>query len=494
MDEVHVIKHKVLVEGRSIRAVAREMGVARNTVKRYLAEATQAGVRKATRKARPVSDAVRPRLHAVLGEGPRWTGGKQRLTARKVHEILVAEGYAISARAVRWEVAEWKRQRQEVFIPLVYRMGELAEVDFFEVLVEVRGTRRKAWMFLMRLMYSGRDFAWLYPRQDQVCFLDGHVRAFRHFGAAPHRLIYDNLKPAVARVLVGAERALAARFEALASHYVIEASFARPRTGHDKGGVEARGKGIRWQHLVPIPTGTDLTAISDALLARLDASLGRPRSAEEPRSVSDLFAEEFAAMLPLPSTHFRPAEPSVVAVSRRGLVKVGSASYSVWCEWAGLEVTVHLGVDQVDLVGRDGRTVTHPRVASGQRSIDYRHYLPELARKPQAVRQVSSELVRDLGPPFRELWEALVEQDGPIYASRIFAKVIEAIVDEGRQSIVERIVAAREQSIPILLALKPPPAVPPMAPAHTLPSALQEIEVHGSGVKHFDELLLGDVA
>ena len=35
-------------------------------------------------------------------------------------------------------------------------------------------------MFLLRLMYSGRDLAWLYPRQDQVCFLDGHVRAFAH--------------------------------------------------------------------------------------------------------------------------------------------------------------------------------------------------------------------------------------------------------------------------------------------------------------------------
>jgi hypothetical protein len=33
----------------------------------------------------------------------------------------------------------------------------------------------------MRLMYSGRDFAWIYERQDQISFLDGHVRAFAHF-------------------------------------------------------------------------------------------------------------------------------------------------------------------------------------------------------------------------------------------------------------------------------------------------------------------------
>ena len=70
-------------------------------------------------------------------------------------------------------------------------------------------------MFLLRLMHSGRDFAWLYDRQDQVCFLDGHVRAFEHLGGVPHRAIYDNLKPAVTKILVGSELDLSPRFVAI---------------------------------------------------------------------------------------------------------------------------------------------------------------------------------------------------------------------------------------------------------------------------------------
>jgi transposase len=120
-------------------------------------------------------------------------------------------------------------------------------VDFFEVLVELAGAMVKAWMFVMRLMHSGRDFAWLYRRQDQPSFLDGHVRAFEHFGCVPQRIAYDNLKAAVAKILVGSERQLASRFEALSSHYLFEACFCPPRTGHDKGSVESRGKAIRWQ-------------------------------------------------------------------------------------------------------------------------------------------------------------------------------------------------------------------------------------------------------
>ena len=56
------------------------------------------------------------------------------------------------------------------------RRRESAQVDFFEVSVELAGERRRAWLFLMRLMHSGRDFVRLYERQDQLAFLDGHVR------------------------------------------------------------------------------------------------------------------------------------------------------------------------------------------------------------------------------------------------------------------------------------------------------------------------------
>ncbi len=36
MEQVHVVRYKALVEGQSIRRVAREMGISRNTVRKYL--------------------------------------------------------------------------------------------------------------------------------------------------------------------------------------------------------------------------------------------------------------------------------------------------------------------------------------------------------------------------------------------------------------------------------------------------------------------------
>jgi transposase len=122
METVYAVRRRVLVEGVSIRQVARQYGLSRNTVRRYLAGAP-AGVRKPAARPRPVLDAVRTRMDALLADAPRWTQGKQRLTATQLHRLLVAEGHAVGATVVKAYVAEQRRRQREVFVPLVYSAG-----------------------------------------------------------------------------------------------------------------------------------------------------------------------------------------------------------------------------------------------------------------------------------------------------------------------------------------------------------------------------------
>ena len=124
------------------------MGISRNTVRRYLRLPEPVRVEREPRR-KPVLERVQPRLDALLEEWSGRTTAKQRLTATRLHRHC-AKRATRSAR--RWygttcasggagaprSTCRWCTARAE------------AQVDFFEVTVELGGERRKAWKFLMR--------------------------------------------------------------------------------------------------------------------------------------------------------------------------------------------------------------------------------------------------------------------------------------------------------------------------------------------------------
>ena len=115
-----------------------------------------------------------------------------------------------------------------------------------------------------------------------------------------------------------------------------------------KAGVEARGKALRRQALVPIPSAATLAAINQTLLARMDARLEIGR---------DIAGDTIGVRFPEETAHFRPVPPPVCRgghddqdrlAARAGAVR--RRRYSVPCRWAGL-----------DLIARIGATTCHDR-------------------------------------------------------------------------------------------------------------------------------------
>ena len=486
MDQVYVIRHKVLVEGLSIRAVARQMRVSRNTVRKYL-ETSEPERRQTKSRKKPVTDKVAPRIEEILEEWKKRTTKKQRVTGTRLHRQLVEEGKRVGITTVREYLREKKRKQMEVYIPLVYHPGDCAQVDFFEVTVEEDGVKRKAWKFVMRLMFSRRDFVWLYDSCDQISFLDAHVRAFAFFGSVPRRIIYDNLTAAVKK-RIGLKVNLTDRFLALCSHYLFEPCFARPGEGHDKGGVESRGKGIRLQHLTPIPRGKSLQQIAETVLEEVERFCTR-RVDNEGRTVAERFAEEKPHLLPLPEYPFEARLVVLSSANKQSLVRVEGADYSVPSHWARLDVTAHVGVTDVQMSCL-GEQITVARVRKKQRKVEYRHYLPELSRKPQAVRQVASELLEELGEPYRRLWGLLKEAHGERDAARVLAKVLGAIKEHGEQVVGEALEKALDEGRVDLLALRnriecSDPAVLQVR----VPKSLEKYEVESAQAADYDVLL-----
>ena len=325
MDQVHVIRHKVERDGKSQRDVAKELGISRNTVKKYLNESDPKR-KERKRRSSPVTDRVAPRIDELLEEWKEKTTKKQRITMTRIYRKLREEGYEVGLTTVRTYMAEKKRAKAEVFIPLIHRPGEEGQVDFFEVTVEEKGVRKKVWKFVIRLMYAGWDFVWLYDRCDQISFLDGHVRAFSYFGGCPSRLVYDNLSAAVKRIL-HPTRELCGRFQALVSHYLFEPCFTRVGVGHDKGGVESRGKGIRLQHMTPIPCGNSLPELSQALLKNIE-TLRESKTDGTGKRISEKIAEEQRHLHALPPYPFDPSKLVPVSINSKSTVTIQGAEYS----------------------------------------------------------------------------------------------------------------------------------------------------------------------
>lgn len=488
METVHVIRHLYYHEKKSQRAIARALGIHRHTVRKYLTVSEPVRVESGPRP-QPVLAVAGPRIEALLADWVGRTGGKHQITAHRLHRQLQEEGLAISARTVRRYLAEKKRQAAEVFVPLVHRAGDEAQVDFFEMLVDLNGVRRKAHLFLLRLMYSGRDFVWLYDRCDQVSFLDGHVRAFAFFGGVPRRGVYDNLSAAVRR-RVGMHRELTDRFRALSSHYGFEPCFARVGEGHDKGGVEGRGKAIRLNYLTPIEQGEHLRQISERLQERLDRDAERGE-AREGLTPSERYATDRAGLLPLPATAFEARALQVVSVSRSATVRLEAAWYSVPSTWAGLEIKAWIGPEEV-LLRWQSQQVLHPRRPPGSRSVDYNHYLRELARKPQALRQVAPELLAGWGEPFTTFWRRLGEDEGcadSLPVARRFASVLwfvlEHGLDQARVALNQSLEAGRLDLLSRSASERHP------LQEQAVPEQLRQVHVEAASAMAYDLLLAG---
>ncbi len=112
----------------------------------------------------------------------------------------------------------------------------------------------------------------------------------------------------------------------------------------------------------------------------------------------------------------------------------------------------------------------------GQGLVRYSHYFEEWARNPQAVRQVALELLAELGPANRKLWQMLELRHGALEAPRLFAKLLSVVADHGSAEVAaagQEALAAGRFDLLELVERRPAVAieVPETLRAHTVESA-----------------------
>lgn len=175
-------------QGKGVREIARELGLSRNTVRRYLRGEVFPAHR--VRAPRPTKlDPFKAYLAMRVREAhPDW------LPATVLLRELQAEGYAGGISQLKAFLAPLKSAR-EVVDPLVRfetAPGQQLQVDF----VTFR-RRHPLSAFVATLGYSRMSFVRFGVSQDFEAIQDGLLSAFAYLGGAPQEVLFDNMKTVV---------------------------------------------------------------------------------------------------------------------------------------------------------------------------------------------------------------------------------------------------------------------------------------------------------
>lgn len=376
--------------GWGTKAIAREYGVSRNTVKRYIAAGGWIEYRSSGRA-------------GELDEHSEWLKEqylKHRGNAEVVRQELEREkGIRVSLRTVERAVGQYRALlRAESRATTRYETvpGEQAQIDFGERMVRIENASMKVYFFVMTLSFSRRIYVRAFLDEKRDSWLSGIEGAFLHFGGVPREVLMDNAK-ALVKSHDAATRAVeyTDSFLAFARHWGFTPKACAPYRARTKGKDE-RGVGYV-KHNAIAGREFESWAELESHLERWMREVADQRihGTTEERPI-DRFEREKSALKPLSGRPpFVQARELRRVVHQDLCVEVDTNSYSVPWQHIGREVTVRIKGGEVIVLYAGAEIARHAEARSRRaRIVDSRHFLGLAI--PGAPKAMGGELARSL--------------------------------------------------------------------------------------------------
>jgi transposase len=421
------IRRERLVKGKSIKEIARDLGVSRNTVRKVLRSGEIRFEYEREVQPRPKLGRWTDELDRLLADNATKSA-REQLTLIRLFEELRGRGYGGGYDAVRRYARTWAKERGHstaaAYVPLSFAPGEAYQFDWSHEIVLLGGVTVTVKVAHVRLCHSRMLFVRAYPRETQEMVFDAHDRAFALFKGTCGRGIYDNMKTAVETIFVGKERLYNRRFLQMCSHYLVDPVACTPASGWEKGQVENQVGLVRERFFTPRLRFKTLDELNAWLLDKCIAYAKAHRHPElTDQTIWQVFEAERPKLVPY-AGRFDGFHAVPAAVSKTCLVRFDNNKYSVAASAVGRPVEIHAYADRI-VLRQDGRIVGEHRrsFARGMTIYDPWHYVPVLARKPGALRN---------GAPFKD-WVL------PAALERVRRKLAGA--DDGNRQMVDILAA-----------------------------------------------------
>jgi len=403
---------EMAVQGTPIRSIAKELGLARNTVRKYLRGGAQARARpKRPSKLDPYAEQLR-----------RWVGEDHQYNCETLVRRLQAVGYAGKTTLVKDFVRPLRPRaagRQPV-LRYETKPGEQLQFDWGECVYEHEGATRKLFGFTAILSYSRMRYVVFAKRCDAASLIHCLAQALAYFGGLPQSVLTDRMKTVLLEMESGAPH-WHPRFQELVSALGITPRVCKAYTPQTKGKVE-RSVGVVKHDFWPGVRFGDLDDLNAQALVWCDQLNHRIQRTTHHRPVELLAAE---GLRPLPAGwawHRFLAEERRVSwdgyvsydgvlyglPSRPGEPALAGARVQV-SDWQG-QVSVWQQATLVLARTRSGTCVPHPdqfrtvlpAAAARRASVPLGHQIvaPAVAQRPLSEYDRLCGVV-DLGTPER---------------------------------------------------------------------------------------------
>jgi transposase InsO family protein len=333
-------------------------------------------------------------------------------------------------RTLQRRVKDWRARfgpEREVMFPQVHGPGLRALSDFTTlkgVDITIRGEVLDHRLYHFRLAYSG----WCHVRvvlggESYPALAEGLTEALERLGGVPAEHRTDSLSAAFKNLDAQAQADVTERYAALCAHYGMQGSRNNRGRGHENGSIESPHGHLkrRIRQRLALRGSADFDSLEDyrGFIDEVAMSINR-------RNAKRINAER-AALLPLPCRRGVDYTETVVRVTSSSTITLRHELYSVPARLIGERLRVHVFDDRLVLFHGGRELMRLARVRPGpdgkrRRSIDYRHVIGWLARKPRALAGLAFRDELLPGPAWRTLYQRLHGQLGtPEVCKRIVA-------------------------------------------------------------------------
>lgn len=340
---------------------------------------------------------------------------EQGLSAQRIYQDLTTDhGARVGYDSVKRFVRRVRAKTPLPFRRMECAAGEEAQVDFGigAPLIDAEGKRRRTYVFRVVLSHSRKGYSEATLRQTTEDFLRCLENAFACFGGVPKTLVIDNLKAAVAHP-DWFDPELTPKVQSFCRHYGTVILPTKPRTPRHKGKIEAGVKYVKNNAL----KGRAFANLEEEhrFLRDWESNVADRRiHGTTKRQVAKVFDEsERATLLPLPVERFACFHEARRKVNRDGHVEVAKAYYSAPPEYLGREVWVRWDARLVRIFNRDFQQIAvHLRQEPGRFRTAGEHLAAEKINSLERGADYLLTQVSRIGSQSRQWAEAMLTARG----------------------------------------------------------------------------------